>query len=154
MQRKRNAIIFPFLWQQELEGHEKVATVTFAITFSLSDTSITLFFLTNQRAMTQTTLDFSPTFQRHHTTPIIIMLSLTFLHHHHHHHYLLKATITSFITNIIIIIHHLLLVFHHHLLHHHNQEPSLHTKQGHKQTQEQVDKVKKQCLLIMLMSKP
>ncbi|WVZ19681.1 hypothetical protein V8G54_007003 [Vigna mungo] len=101
--------------------------------------------------MTQTTLDFSPTFLRHHTTPTIIMLfsfplSLTLLHHHHHH-YLLKATTTySFFTNIIIIIifHPPPLAFHDHLLLHHIQEPFLHTIQGEKTV----------FLHIMLLSNP
>ncbi|KAG5066872.1 hypothetical protein AAZX31_04G162800 [Glycine max] len=110
--------------------------------------------------MTQTTLDFSPTFQRHHTTAtlIIIMpsssmpLSLT-LHHHHHHYYTLKATTSNpFIINIII--RHPLIALDVHHLHQHNKELSSHTKQGHKQAQEEVDdKVKRQCLL-MLLSKP
>lgn len=160
--------IFPFPCQQKLErGMKKLAPRYSRQFFSPLETHIYQlfsFFLSyssqRKRRMTQTTLDFSPTFQRHHTTAtlIIIMpsssmpLSLT-LHHHHHHYYTLKATTSNpFIINIII--RHPLIALDVHHLHQHNKELSSHTKQGHKQAQEEVDdKVKRQCLL-MLLSKP
>nr|KYP32405.1 hypothetical protein KK1_046931 [Cajanus cajan] len=89
--------------------------------------------------MTQTTLDFSSTFQRHHTRAIIMPsssfpLSLTL---HRHHHYPLNSL---FIINNIII--HQTLI--------HNKDPFSHTKQGHQQAQEEGDKVKNQCLLMVM----
>uniref|UniRef100_A0A0R0JJ17 Uncharacterized protein n=2 Tax=Glycine subgen. Soja TaxID=1462606 RepID=A0A0R0JJ17_SOYBN len=101
--------------------------------------------------MTQTTLDFSPTFQLHHTTATLIImpyssmpLSLT-LHHHHYYYPLIATNSNSFIINIIIIIHHPLIALDdHNHLHQHNKELPSHTKQGHKQAQGEVDdKVKR-----------
>ena len=161
--------IFPFPCQQKLErGMKKLAPRYSRQFFSPLETHIYQlfsFFLSyssqRKRRMTQTTLDFSPTFQLHHTTATLIImpyssmpLSLT-LHHHHYYYPLIATNSNSFIINIIIIIHHPLIALddvHH--LHQHNKELSSHTKQGHKQAQEEVDdKVKRQCLL-MLLSKP
>ncbi|KAL2340860.1 hypothetical protein Fmac_008800 [Flemingia macrophylla] len=105
--------------------------------------------------MTRTTLDFTSTFQRHLTTAIIMPssfpLSLTL--HHHHHHYPLNSPFI--IKNTITIIHQPLIALadYRQRIHHHNQEPFSHTKQGHEQAQDEADKVKNQCLL-MVTSKP